>query len=355
MSHGEDNSLKAVIVAVAVNAFIMVLKFVGWFLTWSPSLLAEAIHSVADVGNQFLLWVGIRQSQKAATPEHPYGWGTARYLWNLKSAMGIFFLGCGVTIAHGIHHAYEHFAHPAVRPALAPGQLDPEVVGLVILLVATLLELYSWSVAFQEINAARGEMSLREYFAEGDDPTGVGVLLEDTAAVAGVLVALTGLGLTKLTGSALFDIAATVVIGALLGWVAYVLARANGRLLIGAAVSKGELAKIKAALEDDEMVQRIVDLKTVVLGQGQVRVKCEVDLHEKLIANRIRDSLKADAARLGKGEEPMRVLVDVVGRSVRAAAGEIQRLDQKVREASPAAAHVDLELISKPEHGQDDG
>lgn len=349
MSAGGENSLKAVVVAVAVNGFITVLKFVGWLMTMSPSLLAEAIHSFADVGNQVLLWVGIRQSAKDATEDHPYGWGSARYLWNLKSAMGIFFLGCGVTVYHGVSHGLallnkdEH--GEAAKKVVEEGSLDPEVVGLVILFIAVVLEGYSWWVAYKEVDASRGDVPWGDFIKKGDDPTGVGVLLEDTAAVGGVFLALAGLGLSKLTGSPIPDIIATILIGILLGWVAIFLAKANGRLLIGAAVDSLQLDRIRKVLEDDPIVEKVEDLKTLVMGSGQMRVKCEVDLYEKLVASKIQAALADDARRLENGEQPMKVLVDVVGRSVRAAANEIQRLDQKVQEVAPNAVHIDLELI----------
>lgn len=347
MSAGGDNSLKAVVVAVGVNSFITILKFVGWVMTGSPSLLAEAIHSFADVGNQVLLWVGIRQSAKDATEDHPYGWGSARYLWNLKSAMGIFFLGCGVTVYHGVSHglALLNGHGHAAKKVVEEGSLDPEVVGLVILFIAVVLEGYSWWVAYKEVDASRGDTPWGDFIKRGDDPTGVGVLLEDTAAVGGVFLALAGLGLSKLTGSPIPDIVATILIGILLGWVAIFLAKANGRLLIGAAVDSLQLERIRKVLEEDPIVEKVEDLKTLVMGSGQMRVKCEVDLYEKLVASKIQDALVDDARRLENGEQPMKVLVDVVGRSVRAAANEIQRLDQKVQEVAPNAVHVDLELL----------
>jgi solute carrier family 30 (zinc transporter), member 9 len=354
MSAGGDNSLKAVVVAVVVNGFITILKFIGWIMTMSPSLLAESIHSLADVANQVLLWVGIRQSAKDATPEHPYGWGSARYLWNLKSAMGIFFLGSGVTIYHGLHAGYEaltktegQLAEEAAAAAkkAAEGSIDPEIVGIVILVIAVILEGYSWWVAYKEVNASRGDVAWGDFIKKGDDPTGVGVLLEDTAAVGGVFLALAGLGLSKLLGSPIPDIVATVLIGILLGWVAIFLAKANGRLLIGAAVDSLQLDRIRQVLEEDPIVEKVEDLKTLVMGSGQMRVKCEVDLYEKLVASKIQDALSDDARRLENGEQPMKVLVDVVGRSVRAAANEIQRLDKKVQEVAPNAVHIDLELI----------
>lgn len=338
--HG-SGALTAVLTAVAVNVVITIAKYVGWVLTWSPSLLAEAIHSTADVGNQVLLWIGIRQSERAATPRHPYGWGAARYLWNLKSAMGIFFLGCGATLYHGVHELYEMLAHPE-----HVSHQTPSSIGLWILVGSFVLEMISLLVALKGINADRGDTPFWEYMRQGDDPTGVGVLLEDGAAVLGVVLALIGVALRAAFHHPLPDVVATLTIGVLLGFIAVYLARSNGRLLIGASIPPEEEERLLRALESDEVVQKIEDLKTEVLGQGRVRVKLEVALHEKLLANRMRDSLQADSQRLAAGEEPMKVLMDVVSRSVRVAAAEIQRLDNKVREVVPDAAHVDLELIS---------
>lgn len=347
MSAGGDNSLKAVVVAVVVNGFITVLKFIGWFLTGSPSLMAEAIHSLADVGNQVLLWVGIRESAKDATEDHPYGWGSARYLWNLKSAMGIFFLGCGVTVYHGLSHGFALLKADGhhVPKVVEEGSIDPAIVGISILVVAVILEGYSWWVAYKEVNASRGDVPWGDFIKKGDDPTGVGVLLEDTAALGGVFLALGGMGFSKLIQSPIPDIIATILIGILLGWVAIFLAKANGRLLIGASVDSIQLDRIRKVLEDDPIVEKVEDLKTLVMGSGQMRVKCEVDLYEKLVASKISGALQDDVRRLEKGEQPMKVLVDVVGRSVRAAANEIQRLDKKVQEVAPNAVHIDLELI----------
>lgn len=345
MSGHGDNSLTAVVTAVAVNLVITIAKYVGWVITLSPSLLAEAIHSTADVGNQFLLWIGIRQSQRAATPQHPYGWGAARYLWNLKSAMGIFFLGCGATLYHGVHEAWELVAHPDHF-----SHETPHPVGLWILLGSFVLEMLSLAVALVAVNRDRGDTPLLEYMKQGDDPTGVGVILEDGAAVLGVLLALLGVWLRQVLHTPVPDIVATLLIGVLLGVVAIFLAKSNGRLLIGASIPAAEEQRLLRALEADDVVQKVEDLKTEVLGQGRVRVKLEVALHEKLMAQKMLPALQADSKRLASGEEPMKVLMDVVSRSVRLAAAEVQRLDRKVREIVPDAAHVDLELLSLREH-----
>jgi solute carrier family 30 (zinc transporter), member 9 len=336
--HGEDSSLKAVIVAVGVNAFIMVAKYVGAVLTASPALLAEAIHTTADVGNQVLLWIGIRQSQNAATAEHPYGWGAARWMWNLKSAMGIFFLGCGVTAYHGVHSLTAALHHDAKPP-------EPSMLGLGILVMSFVLELYSFYVAMKGIDGARGDVPFFEFLREGDDPTGVGVLLEDAAAILGVLLALVGVGLSQWLKNPLPDAIATIVIAALLGWVAFFLAKSNGRLLVGASVGvKGE-QRIRAALLADEVVERVEDMKTEVLGAGRARVKCEIDLRESFLALRMKDDLTREAERLKQGVDPMTVLQEVAALAMKKTALEIERLHRLVDATIPEAAHVDLKLI----------
>lgn len=339
MSGHGDSSLVSVIVAVSVNAVITVAKFVGYAITGSPALLAEGIHSVADVGNQFLLWIGIKASQKEADPDHPYGFGPARYLWNLKSAMGIFFLGCGVTLYHGCHSLYELLAH-GVHHSDEGSWWGPGILGL-----ALVLEGFSLLVALKGIAKDKGEMGWWEFMNEGDDPTGVGVLLEDSAAVVGVLIAFAGVMLSHVTGSPIYDSIASILIGLLLGWLAIFLAKANGRLLIGASVSPRQKERIRKVLEEDEMVEKVDDLKTRIIGQGQMRVKCEVDLYEKLIAKRMSDALKQDADRIREGDDPMKVLVDVVGRTVRITGDEIERLESKIKDVAPTAVHIDLELI----------
>lgn len=336
--HGEDGSLRAVIVAVAVNTIIMIAKYVGAVLTASPAMLAEAIHTTADVGNQILLWVGIRQSERAADAEHPYGWGAARWLWNLKSAMGIFFIGCGVTAYHGVHSLLEALHHDAKPP-------EPTMIGLIILGVSFVLEFYSFYVAMKGINDSRGDVPFFEFLKQGDDPTGVGVLLEDAAAILGVLFALVGVGLSQWLKSPVPDAVATIAVAVLLGWVAYFLAKANGRLLVGVSVGAKSEQRIREALLKDEVVARIEDLKTEVIGAGRARVKCEVDLREDFLARRMKDQLEREAERLKAGVDPLAVLQQVAALAIRATALEVERLHRIVDEAIPEAAHVDIELV----------
>jgi solute carrier family 30 (zinc transporter), member 9 len=331
--HEGDSSLKTVITAVAVNFIIMVAKYVGWALTMSPAMLAEAIHTTADVGNQVLLWIGISQSNRAATPEHPYGWGAARWMWNLMSAMGIFFLGCGVTAYHALHA----FLHPD-EPSHSP-------IGLIILGISFVLEGYSFWVAISGINKDRGDMPFLQYLKQGDDPTGVGVLLEDAAAIIGIIFAIIGVALSQHFRSAYPDAVATALIAALLGLVAIFLAKANGRLLVGASAGPKTEAKLRAALERDEVVERVLDLKTEVVGAGKMRVAAQVDLREKIIALRMQADLEAQAKRLADGAPAPQVLHDVAARAVVVAGHEVQRLNKVIDDATPEAAYVDLEIV----------
>ena len=332
-----DSSLKSVVVAVAVNVVIMIAKYVGWFLTASPAMLGEAIHTTADVGNQVLLWIGIRQSARAATPEHPYGWGAARWMWNLMSAMGIFFLGCGVTAYHGIHSLELYLRGHAEPPS-------HNHVGLIILAVSFVLESFSFVVAMQGINKDRGDTPFLEFLRQGDDPTGVGVLLEDSAAILGVLFALVGIGLSQWLDSPLPDAIATLIIAVLLGVIAVFLAKANGRLLVGASASPDAEGKIRDALSKDPIVDRLIDLKTEIIGAGKIRVTAQVELHEKLLATRMKVDLDRGVERLAKGEPALPVLTEVAERAVLVTGKEVQRLNGVIDEAVPEAAYVDLEI-----------
>jgi solute carrier family 30 (zinc transporter), member 9 len=162
-----DHSLRAVLAAVLGNTTVTVLKFIAWMFSGSPSLLAEGVHSLADTLNQVLLFVGIRHGEGKPTPLYPFGKGRARYIWNLVSAMGIFFVGFGFTTYHGISRFVE--AHPS-------DPVSNNLWPLAILAISFIIEGYTLLVAFSAVNKARGERPFWEYVRLGDDPTGVAVL-----------------------------------------------------------------------------------------------------------------------------------------------------------------------------------
>ncbi len=330
-----DNSQKAVLVAVAANGFVTVAKTVGWFLTRSPSLLAESIHSFADTANQLLLLVGIKTGAKRPTQKHPWGHGQARYLWNLVSATGVFFIGFGVTTYHGVH-------------ALVMGPGDHAKgggisIGIGILILAFVLEGYSWWVAFREIKRQAGHKSLTEHLRTSQDPTTIGIFFEDSIAVGGVVVALIGIWLSEATGSHIPDAIASIVIGSLLGVMAIYLAKINGRLLINVALPAPEEAEIRDFVQKLPDVEEIQNLKTTVLGPGQVALHLEVEFHGGLLVSR--DALIEDAKEIEAGEPALQVLVDAAERAVRQVGRRTQEIERLIMERFPTIVVISLEVL----------
>lgn len=333
---GADSSVKPVLIAVLANALITVAKSAGWAFTMSPSLLAEAIHSFADTANQALLYVGIRHGRGGATREFPWGKARARYLWNLVSATGIFFVGFGVTTYHGFTALLA--GHHEVAAGGGAG-----LVAIGILVFAFLLEGYSFWVALGVVRRDLGSLSMLEYLRHGDNPTNVGVLLEDAIAVLGVVVALAGTLLARTLGNPVPDALASILIGILLGIMALVLAAANSRLLIGAALSATEEGEIHAFIESRPSVEKVVNLKTDVLGPDRVRLVLEVEFHGAIMIDRA--NIERNAARLRAGEEePLPVLVATAERMVRRVGGEINRLEAAIHERFPDIAVIALEV-----------
>jgi len=269
MSHG---STKAVVTAFAANAMVTVAKFVGFSLSGSSALLAEAVHSLADTANQGLLYLGLRRSARKADEEHQFGYGQERYFWNLISAVTIFFLGCAYTIMH----AMEQLQHGHV----------PELSWIPFLIIgfAFIMEGYSFFVALiefrQQCKAAGKTFQL--YLTETRDPTTLAVLIEDAAALLGLMIALIGMGLAAYTGSALFDGIAAICIGLLMGALAFFLAATNRKYLLNH--SNEEVDGIAASLwQADDQVQSVHRINSIVLSPEDTLLMAEVELREEAI------------------------------------------------------------------------
>lgn len=329
----EDFSIRAVLVAIGGNALVMVAKFVTWLFTPSPSMLAEAIHSLADTLNQMLLLVGIRHGAGRPTKEFPFGKGRARYIWNLVSAVGIFFVGFGFTTWHGIETFLK--AQPTDNVAT-------DLWSLPVLVFAFLIEGYTLFVALRSVNEARGETPFLEFIRFGDDPTGVAVLLEDAVAVLGVLTAFVGIALSRYYQSPYPDAVASIIIGCLLGFMAVILALANGRILMGAAMSEDREQEIREYLESLPAIERVTSLKTAVMSPGAVRLAAEIEFHGSTFIDR--HVIERDAERIRDGEDPTPVLFDTAERMVRVMGREINRLEAQIRQQFPEITYIDLEV-----------
>lgn len=327
-----NSSLRAVLAAVTGNFLVTSAKFAGWALSMSPSMLAEAVHSLADTLNQVLLFVGIRHGEGKPTQSYPFGKGRARYIWNLVSAMGIFFVGFGFTVYHGLDKLIENPAR----------QADTQLISFIILAVSLLVEGYTFWIAIKSVNEVRGEKNFFEFVRFGDDPTVVAVFLEDAIAVIGVFVALIGLALSQHLDSSIPDAICSVIIGCLLGVMAVVLAIANGRILMGVSAGADEESEIREFLEAYPSVERVTSLKTAVMAPGSVRLAIEVEFHGGILINR--QQIERDAERIREGEDPAYILVETAERMVRTVGREINKLESDIIKRFPQVQMIDLEV-----------
>ena len=222
---------KAIIAALLANAGIALAKFVGYLVTGSSSMLAEAVHSVADTSNQGLLLLGGKRAQRAATAEHPFGYGRDRYFYSFVVALLLFSLGSVFALYEGIHKLESE------EPLTSP------LVAVIILVVAIGLEGFSFRTAIAESRPLKGRLSWWGFIRQSKSPELPVVLLEDFGALIGLVLALLGVGLTVLTGNPVFDALGTIAIGVLLGVIAVILIIEMKSLLIGEGASAPVLAR----------------------------------------------------------------------------------------------------------------
>jgi cation diffusion facilitator family transporter len=289
-ARAQDESLTSVLVALAANTAIAIAKGAAAALTGSPALLAETLHTVADAGNEVFLYVAIRRSRRPADASHPFGYGPERYFWALLAAIGIFIVGGAVSIWDGI------------RALLNPPELEAFWVGVVVLVVALVLDGISRVVALRQlrVQAARREVSLRELLRESPDPTVVTVYFEDTVDVLGAALALVALVLHHVTGSAVPDALASIVIGGLLCYLATRLTRRNRELLTNQSVPERYVERMRDRLESQPEIDAVMRLEAVYLGPGEVLVAADVQMADGLAGADVSEALarlRADVAR----------------------------------------------------------
>ena len=261
-----SGSTRAILAALAANAGIAVAKFVGYAITGSSSMLAEAVHSVADTSNQALLLLGQRRAQKEATELHQFGYGRARFFYSFVVALVLFSLGAVFALYEGYQKIVE--PHPLTSPAVA----------IVILVLAIGLESYSFRTAMVESRPLKGTGSWWAFIRRSRNPELPVVLLEDTGALLGLVLALLGVGLTIVTGNPVWDGIGTAAIGVLLGVIAVILMIEMHSLLIGESATGEELIAIQAALENTEHVDRVIHLRTQYLGPEEMLVGAKIAL-----------------------------------------------------------------------------
>ena len=256
---------RAIVAALLANAGIAVAKFIGFLITGASSMLAEAVPSVAATSNQGLLLLGGKRAQRAATAEHPFGYGRDRYFYSFVVALLLFTLGSVFALYEGIHKLETH-----------EGLTSP-VVAVGILVVAIGLEGYSFRTAIHESRPLKGSGSWWQFIRQSKQPELPVVLLEDFGALVGLVFALLGVGLSWVTGNSVFDAFGTIAIGLLLGVIAIILIIEMKSLLIGEGVTPPVLSKITTALEQ-EPVERVIHIRTQYIGPEELLVAAKIAL-----------------------------------------------------------------------------
>jgi cation diffusion facilitator family transporter len=284
---------KAIIAALAANLGIAATKFGAFVLTGSSAMLAESIHSVADSGNQALLLIGGKRARRAATKQHPFGYGRERYIYAFIVSIVLFSVGGLFALYEGIHKVQERH-----------GIDDWPWVPLTVLAIAIALESFSFRTAIHESNQIRGSVTWTQFVRHSRVPELPVVLLEDFAALVGLILAFLGVVLTLITGDGIYDGIATVGIGLLLVAVAVVLAIETKSLLIGESATDEHVRAIEAALVDATTIDRIIHMKTLHLGPEELLVAAKVAV--------AKDATAADiAAAIDGAEKRVRAAVPI--------------------------------------------
>ncbi|HEY3722126.1 MAG TPA: cation diffusion facilitator family transporter [Acidimicrobiia bacterium] len=268
----EHSTRRAIVAAFLANMGIAIAKLIAFAITGSTSMMAEAIHSFADTGNQGLLFLGGARARRPADEQHQFGHGAERYFWAFVVALVLFSLGALFSLYEGI----EKLVHPH--------ELESPAVAFVVLAVAAVLESLSLRTARRESAPHRGGLSWWQFIRRTKTPELPVVLLEDVGALCGLLFAFVGLGLATITDETRFDAIGSIAIGLLLGAIAIVLAIEMKSLLIGESAGRKVDASITAAIESGAEVRRLIHLRTLQLGPDELLVAAKVDIDAPDIA-----------------------------------------------------------------------
>jgi cation diffusion facilitator family transporter len=278
---------RAVVAALTANIFIALTKFAAWALTGASSMLAEAIHSVADSGNQVLLLIGGRRARRAATPQHPFGYGRERYVFGFIVAVVLFSVG-GLFALYEAYHKY-HEVHAGEPNLLLEGRWW--WVPVVVLGAAIIAESLSFRTAIMESNKVRGKQNWSRFIRSAKAPELPVILLEDFAALLGLVFALFGVGMTLITRNGYYDVIGTAMIGLLLVAVAIVLAVETKSLLLGEAASREAVVRIEEAITGTAGVERLIHMKTMHLGPEEVLVAAKIGVSGSATAAEVAETI----------------------------------------------------------------
>ncbi|MBI5004448.1 cation diffusion facilitator family transporter [Candidatus Kaiserbacteria bacterium] len=323
-----------VIAALGGNTIVTVFKFTAAITSGSSAMFSEAIHSVADTSNQVLLLIGLKRSRKKADEDFGYGYGLERFFWALLSACGVFFVGAGVTISHGIGSLLE------------PHPIEIQMSVFVVLFVSLVVESWTLFLAVRSLERMFPDHTWRERMAIAD-PTTLAVCLEDGVAVIGVILAAASIGLSYYTRNPLWDAIGSLLIGLMLAGVATTLIMRNKSYLLGRAIPEDLKEEIIASMKTDPAIEKVIDFKSSVLDIGVYRIKCEVEMTGSALLKEIykHNSLKEEYEEVHNDfEEFKKFCVGYSNRIPRMIGKHIDKLEARLRKEFPAVRHIDIEI-----------
>ena len=292
-----EGSKRAIFAAFAANLGIAIAKFVGFLLTGSAGLMAEAVHSLADTGNQALLLLGSNRARQRPDDEHPFGFGRERYFWAFAVALVLFSMG-------GLFALYE-----GINKFRNPHEVESFGIAIVILLLASALDGYSLWTAIQESRKIKPpDMGWFRYIRESKQPELTVVLLEDSGAEIGLSFALAGVLLTHFTGDPRWDAAGSIAIGLLLIVIALLLANEMKSLLIGESASRDDVAKIRSAIEGSKDVDELLHLRTEHLGPDDIMIAAKIEYDSRLTFDEVTRAINTTEANIRRVVPAARII-----------------------------------------------
>jgi cation diffusion facilitator family transporter len=281
-------SKKVIYAALAGNLLISITKFIASFMTGSSAMLSEGIHSLVDTGNQGLLLYGLKQAEKPASEEFPFGHGKEIYFWSFVVAILIFALGAGVSLYEGVHHI------------INPAEISNPMINYIVLGLAILFEGASFIFALKEFKQAKGQLSYIDAVKQGKDPSMFVVLFEDGAAMLGLFVALIGIVLAQVTGIAIFDGIASVVIGLILAATSAWMAIETKGLLIGESADPAIVKAIHEMVDQIDPIERTNEVLTMHMGPHYILVNVSADFAPSANSDEVESSIALLDQRIKK-------------------------------------------------------
>ena len=291
-----EGSTRAIIAALLANIGIAITKFIAAAFSGSASMFAEGIHSLADSGNQILLIIGGKRAKRDATAMHPFGYGRSRYIYAFMVSIVLFSVGGLFSILEGV----EKLQHPH--------ELEMVWLPLVVLGAAIIMESLSLRTAIIEANHVRHGQGWIQFIRHAKSPELPVILLEDLAALIGLVLAFGGVGLTVLTGDATWDAIGTLAIGVLLVLVAIILGRETSSLLVGEGANAGDAMKIRGSLEATAGVESVIHMKTLYLGPDELMVAAKIAVKTSASAQDIADVINAAETSIREAVPAARVI-----------------------------------------------